>query len=338
MTPLKFDFSNALDFIGNHEISYLKRDVLNAHNQLHQGGGAGSDFLGWVDLPINYDRNEYQRIKECAKRIQDTSDVLIVIGIGGSYLGAKAGIDLLTHSFHNLLPKEKRTAPQIFFAGNHISSTYLTDLLELIEGRDISVNVISKSGTTTEPAIAFRILKKYLEEKYGVEEAQKRIYATTDSEKGALRDLATNEGYETFVIPDDVGGRYSVLTAVGLLPLAVAGIDIEEIMSGAQASYQQYLNPDLEQNICYQYATIRNLLYRKGKTIEILVNYEPSFHYFAEWWKQLFGESKVRIIRYLPAAVDFVLIYIPWGNTFKKGYVNYLKPFCLWRRLKKYRA
>ncbi|MEW9699909.1 glucose-6-phosphate isomerase [Paenibacillus sp. SI8] len=303
---LQFDYSKALSFFSQHEIDYLSGQVKLAHEQLHNKTGAGSDYLGWVDLPENYNREEFARIQAAAKQIQSDSDVLIVIGIGGSYLGARAALEMLSHSFYNILPKDKRKTPEIYFVGNNISSTYVTHLLQLLEGKDFSVNVISKSGTTTEPAIAFRIFRELLEKKYGKEAARKRIYATTDQAKGALKTLATAEGYESFVIPDDVGGRYSVLTAVGLLPIATAGIDVEAIMKGAADAQQEFSNPNLSENQSYQYAAVRNSLYRKGKTIEILVNYEPSLHFVSEWWKQLFGESEGKDYKGIyPASVDF---------------------------------
>lgn len=303
---LQFDYSKALSFLSQHEVDYLSAQVELAHDQLHNKTGAGSDYLGWVDLPENYNREEFARIQASAKQIQSDSDALVVIGIGGSYLGARAALEMLSHSFYNILPKDKRKTPEIYFVGNNISSTYVTHLLQLLEGKDFSVNVISKSGTTTEPAIAFRIFRELLEKKYGKEAARKRIYATTDQEKGALKTLATAEGYETFVIPDDVGGRYSVLTAVGLLPIATAGIDVEAIMKGAADAQQEFSNPKLSENQAYQYAAVRNSLYRKGKTIEILVNYEPSLHFVSEWWKQLFGESEGKDYKGIyPASVDF---------------------------------
>ena len=274
---LTLDLSKTAPFLKENELDYMEDLVKAAHEKIHNKTGAGNDFLGWVDLPINYDKAEFERIKVAAKKIQSDSEVLIVIGIGGSYLGARAAIEMLSHSFHGALDASKRKTPQIFFVGNNISSTYMADLLEVIEGKDVSVNVISKSGTTTEPAIAFRIFKAYLEKKYGKEEAKKRIFATTDKAKGALKSLADAEGYETFVVPDDVGGRFSVLTAVGLLPIAVAGISIDEMMQGAADAREKYSNPSLKENACYQYAAARNALYNKGKAIEILVNYEPSF-------------------------------------------------------------
>ena len=292
MTHIKLDYSKALTFFKEHELSYMQDAVKQFHHVIHEKTGAGNDYLGWLSLPSDYDQEEFTRIKKAAEKIKNDSDVLLVIGIGGSYIGARAAIEMLQHSFYNMLPKEKRNAPQIIFVGNNISSTYMTDVMDLLEGKDFSINVISKSGTTTEPAIAFRIFRKVLENKYGVEEAKKRIFATTDKAKGALKTVADEEGFETFVIPDDVGGRYSVLTAVGLLPIAASGADIDAMMKGAAAAQQDFSESELENNAAYQYAAIRNILYRKGKTIEMLINYEPSLQYFSEWWKQLFGESE----------------------------------------------
>ncbi|EHL77905.1 MULTISPECIES: glucose-6-phosphate isomerase [Bacillus] len=292
MTHIQFDYSKALTFFGEHEIRYLQDAVKVFHHALHEKTGQGSDFTGWIDLPVDYDKEEFARIQKAAAKIQQDSDVLLVIGIGGSYLGARAAIEMLNHSFYNALPSEKRKTPQIIFTGNNISSTYMKDVMDFLEGKDFSINVISKSGTTTEPAIAFRIFRKLLEEKYGKEEARKRIYATTDKAKGALKTVADEEGYETFVIPDDVGGRYSVLTAVGLLPIAVSGADIEAMMKGAAQAREDFGHSELENNLAYQYAAVRNILYNKGKTTELLINYEPGLQYFAEWWKQLFGESE----------------------------------------------
>jgi glucose-6-phosphate isomerase len=319
-THLRFDYSNALSFVGKNELEQLRKPVELAHELLHNKSGAGNDYLGWLDLPLNYDREEFARIKQAAKRIQADSDVLVVIGIGGSYLGARAAIEMLSHSFYNIVSREKRKTPQIFFAGHQISSTYMKDLLEVLEGVDVSLNVVSKSGTTTEPAIAFRILKEFMEKKYGKDGARKRIYATTDKARGALKKMADSEGYETFVIPDDVGGRYSVLTAVGLLPIAVSGIDIDAIVSGAESAYHRYKEKDLHKNDCYQYAAIRYALYQKGYTTELLVNYEPNLHYFAEWWKQLFGESEGKDHKGLfPAAVDFSTDLHSMGQYIQEG-------------------
>jgi len=292
MTHIGFDYSKALGFFAEHELTYLQDAVKVAHHSLHEQTGAGSDFLGWIDLPVNYDREEFSRIQKAAEKIKSDSDVLLVIGIGGSYLGARAAVEALQHSFFNVLPKEKRQAPQIIFTGNNISSSYIHDVFDLLEGKDFSINVISKSGTTTEPAIAFRLFRKLLEEKYGKEEALKRTYVTTDKAKGALKTVADEEGMETFVIPDDVGGRYSVLTAVGLLPIAASGLDIDAMMKGAGAAREDFGKSELSENAAYQYAAVRNVLYNKGKTVEMLINYEPALQYFAEWWKQLFGESE----------------------------------------------
>lgn len=292
MTHIKFDYSKALRFFEERELDYLEPAVKAAHDALHNGTGAGSDYLGWVDLPSDYDKEEFARIQKSAEKIQNDSEVLIVIGIGGSYLGARAAIEALNHSFYNVLEKGERKTPQVFFAGNSISSSYLHDLVEVVGDRDFSVNVISKSGTTTEPAIAFRVFKELLEKKYGKDGAKGRIYATTDKAKGALKTLADNEGYETFVVPDDVGGRFSVLTAVGLLPIAATGVDIKKMLEGAEAASKDFSAPELKNNIAYQYAAARNVLYRKGKVTELLISYEPSLQYFNEWWKQLFGESE----------------------------------------------
>lgn len=318
MEKITFDYSNSS--IKAHELLFMNEQVATAHRQLHEKKGAGNEFTGWVDYPINYDKEEFQRIKRAAEKIKRDSDVMIVIGIGGSYLGAKAAIEALSHTYYNVLSKEKRKTPEIYFAGNNISSTYLSHLLEVIEGKEISLNVISKSGTTTEPAIAFRILREYMENKYGKEAAAKRIYATTDKEKGALRQLAEEEGYETFVIPDDVGGRFSVLTAVGLLPIAVTGIDIDELMKGAEDGREEFRAEDLYQNPCYQYAAIRNILYNKGKTIEILANYEPSLQYTSEWWKQLYGESEGKDGKGIfPASVNYSADLHSMGQYIQDG-------------------
>ncbi|MDK7114254.1 glucose-6-phosphate isomerase [Staphylococcus pettenkoferi] len=287
MTHIQLDYGKTLEFFGEHELEQQKDNVKAIHQTIHNGSGAGSDFLGWLDLPVDYDKEEFKRIIEAAKRVKDHSDVFVVIGIGGSYLGARAAIEMLTSSFRN-----STEYPEIVFVGNHLSSSYTHELIQYLDGKDFSVNVISKSGTTTEPAVSFRLFKQLLEDKYGKDEAKERIFATTDKEKGALKQLATNEGYETFVVPDDVGGRYSVLTAVGLLPIAVAGINVEAMMQGAAKAREELSSDELENNIAYQYATIRNILYTKGYTTEMLINYEPSLSYFNEWWKQLYGESE----------------------------------------------
>ena len=323
MKWIELDYSKAMDFITEDEISKMSERVASAHKTLTEKTGAGSDFLGWLNLPFDYDKEEFARIKQCAEKIKKDSDVLVVIGIGGSYLGAKAAIDMLSNNFYNLLSKEERRTPQILFAGNSISGSYLSQLLKLVEKKDVSINVISKSGTTTEPAVAFRVFKELLEKKYGKEGAKSRIYATTDKNRGALKDLADSEGYETFVVPDDVGGRFSVLTAVGLLPIAVCGADIDQIMKGAQAAVEAYATCDLKLNPCYMYAAIRNILYEKGKQTEIVVNYEPRLHYFGEWWKQLYGESEGKNGKGIfPAAADFSTDLHSMGQYIQEGRRN----------------
>ncbi|MDT1107506.1 glucose-6-phosphate isomerase [Staphylococcus pseudintermedius] len=315
MTHIQLDYQKALKFFGQHELDQQQDAVKAIHRTIHEGTGAGSDFLGWVDLPVNYDKEEFSRIKEAAKQVQSHSDVLVVIGIGGSYLGARSAIEMLTPAF-----KKDSEYPEIIFAGNHLSSSYLQSLIDYLADKDYSVNVISKSGTTTEPAVAFRIFKKLLEEKYGKEEAVKRIFATTDQAKGALKQLATNEGYETFVVPDDVGGRFSVLTAVGLLPIAVAGIDIDAMMGGAAKAREELSSDDLSSNIAYQYASIRNILYNKGYTTEMLINYEPSLQYFNEWWKQLFGESEGKDLKGIyPSSANFTTDLHSLGQYAQEG-------------------
>ncbi len=323
MHRIGLDYTNALSFVKETEISYLSPFIKAAHEMLHNKTGAGSDYLGWVDLPKTYDKAEFTRIKAAAEKIRADSDALVVIGIGGSYLGARAAIEALTHSFYNLLPKADRGAPEIYFVGNSISSTYITELLELLKDKDISVNVISKSGTTTEPALAFRVFREYMEKKYGKAEASKRIYATTDKARGALKKLSDEENYESFIIPDDVGGRYSVLTPVGLLPIAVAGINIDEMMKGAADAQELYSDPSVATNECYQYAAVRNALYEKGKTTEIMVNYEPSMHFFTEWWKQLYGESEGKDQKGIfPAGVDFTTDLHSMGQYIQDGLRN----------------
>ncbi|MED4782775.1 glucose-6-phosphate isomerase [Brevibacillus choshinensis] len=317
---IRFDYSNALAFVRPHEWELLAPAIGQAHEMLHTKTGPGRDFLGWVDLPERYDRIEYKRIRQAAARIQSDSDVLLVIGIGGSYLGAKAVLDILGHSFYNLLPKSKRRAPEIYFVGNNISPVYISHLMDVLDGKDVSINVISKSGTTTEPAIAFRLLRDWLVEKYGRDKAKKRIYITTDKARGALKKLVDEEGYESFVIPDDIGGRYSVLTAVGLLPIAVSGADLDALMQGAAEAREQYMARDLLENPCYQYAAIRNALYRKGKTVELLVSYEPQFRYFSEWWKQLFGESEGKDGKGIfPASAEFSTDLHSMGQYIQDG-------------------
>jgi glucose-6-phosphate isomerase len=315
-----FDYSKISDFVTEQEIKNFKDIVLNAKDTLLNKTGAGNDYLGWLDLPVNYDKEEFERIKKAAQKISSDSDILLVVGIGGSYLGARAAIEFLSHSFFNNLSKEERKAPQIFFCGNSISTKYIADLKDLLKDKDFSVNIISKSGTTTEPAIAFRVFKQMLVEKYGKEEANKRIYATTDKAKGALKNLANEEGYESFVVPDDVGGRYSVLTAVGLLPIAVAGIDIDLLMQGAARGRELALNTEYEKNPSLLYAGIRNILNRKGKSVEIVANYEPSLHYVSEWWKQLFGESEGKDYRGIyPASVDLTTDLHSMGQFIQDG-------------------
>lgn len=320
MEKITFDYSKAAGFISEEEVSYMSKLVADAKKQLTDKSGAGNDFLGWIDLPVDYDKKEFARIKKAAERIQSDSEVLVVIGIGGSYLGARAAIEFLRHGFYNNLPKEVRKTPEIYYAGNSISGTYLKGLIDVIGDRDFSVNIISKSGTTTEPAIAFRVFKEMLEKKYGKEGAAKRIYATTDKAKGALKNLATEEGYETFVVPDDVGGRFSVLTAVGLLPIAVSGADIDKLMEGAAEGRKLALEKSFEENDSLQYAAIRNILLRKGKAIEVLADYEPSLHYVAEWWKQLYGESEGKDQKGLfPASVDLTTDLHSMGQFIQDG-------------------
>ena len=320
MSKVTFDYSRAASFISDEEVTYMSRLAEDAKKVLVSKTGAGNDFLGWIDLPVDYDKEEFARIKKAAEKIQGDSEVLVVIGIGGSYLGARAAIEFLRHGFYNNIPKEMRKTPEIYYAGNSISGAYLQGILDVIGDRDFSVNVISKSGTTTEPAIAFRIFKETLEQKYGNEEAAKRIYATTDKAKGALKVLATEEGYETFVVPDDVGGRFSVLTAVGLLPIAVSGADIDRLMEGAAAGRALALEKDFAENDALQYAAIRNILHRKGKSVEVLANYEPSIHYISEWWKQLYGESEGKDQKGIfPASVDLTTDLHSMGQFIQDG-------------------
>ena len=320
MEKLNFNYQFAKNFFNENELKQIKPYVELANEVLASKTGAGNDFLGWVDLPENYDKDEFDRIKKAAEKIKNDSEVLIVIGIGGSYLGAKAAIEFLSHSFYNNLPKDKRKTPEIYFAGTNMSGVYLQHLIEVVGDRDFSVNVISKSGTTTEPAIAFRVFKKMLEEKYGKEEAAKRIYATTDKERGALKTLATAEGYETFVVPDNVGGRFSVLTAVGLLPIAAAGINIDDLIAGAKDAMNDFANKNMDENQALQYAAVRNILHRKGKHLELMVNYEPRVHYLAEWWKQLFGESEGKEGKGLyPTSADFSADLHSLGQYIQQG-------------------
>ena len=319
-SKISFDYSKALGVIRENEIQSMEGIAESARDLLISGKGAGNDFIGWVDLPVNYDKEEFDRIKKAAEKIRSDSEVLVVIGIGGSYLGARAAIEFLKHSFFNVVSKDTRKAPEIYFAGNSISSKYMKELMDVIGDRDLSVNVISKSGTTTEPAIAFRIFKSFMEKKYGEEEAAKRIYATTDKSRGALKKLADEKGYETFVIPDNVGGRFSVTTAVGLLPIAVSGADIDKLMEGTAAARKEALEAPFAENSALQYAAVRNILLRKGKGIEVLANYEPSLHYVSEWWKQLYGESEGKDQKGIfPASVDLSTDLHSMGQMIQDG-------------------
>lgn len=320
MGQVSFDYSKTEGYVHAHEVESMKAITESAKELLLSKKGAGNDFLGWIDLPVDYDKDEFERIKKAAKKIQSDSDVLVVIGIGGSYLGARAAIEFLGHNFFNSVSKEIRKAPEIYFVGNSISSTYLSNLIDVIGDRDFSVNIISKSGTTTEPAIAFRVFKKMLEKKYGKEEAAKRIYATTDRAKGALKNLADAEGYEEFVVPDDVGGRFSVLTAVGLLAIAASGADIDKLMEGAASARKRCIENDFDNNDSMQYAALRNIMLRKGKEVEILCDYEPSLHYTLEWWKQLMGESEGKDNKGLfPASVDLTTDLHSMGQFIQDG-------------------
>ncbi len=315
-----FDYGKTTPFVSESEVESMKKLTMDARELLLSRTGAGNDFLGWIDLPEEYDKEEFARIKKAAQKIQNDSEVLLVIGIGGSYLGARAAIEFLRHSFYNIVDKSIRKTPEIYFVGNSISSTYIRHLMDVIGERDFSINMISKSGTTTEPAIAFRVFKEMMEKKYGKEEAAKRIYATTDKARGSLKSLATEEGYETFVVPDDVGGRFSVLTAVGLLPIAVSGADIDKLMEGAQAGRKQALEADFDNNDALKYAALRNILLRKGKTVEILANYEPAVHFVSEWWKQLYGESEGKDQKGIfPASVDLTTDLHSMGQFIQDG-------------------
>ena len=321
MSELKLNLENA--GISKKNIMEYKEQVENIHKELHSRANDEKDFVGWIELPTNYDKEEFERIKKAAKKIKKESDILLVIGIGGSYLGARAVIEALTSSFNNMPAEGQEKFPEILYAGNNLSPNYLNELIEYIGDKDFSVNVISKSGTTTEPAIAFRIFREILENKYGIDEARSRIYVTTDKKRGALKTLADNEGYEKFVIPDNVGGRYSVLTAVGLLPIATAGIDIDKLMQGARKAQERYDDSSLKYNQCYQYAVTRNILYKLYKNTEILVNYEPKMHYFTEWWKQLFGESEGKDqMGIFPAGVEFTTDLHSMGQYIQEGRRN----------------
>ena len=321
MAEIKLNLKNS--DITQKSILEYKEQVENIHKDLHRRANHENDFVGWLELPTNYDKKEFASIKKAAKKIKKESDILVVIGIGGSYLGARAVIESLTSSFYHMLSDKQRKYPQILYVGNNLSPNYINELIDYIGNKDFSVNVISKSGTTTEPAVAFRIFREILENKYGIDEARSRIYATTDKEKGALKTLADNEGYEQFVVPDNIGGRYSVLTAVGLLPIAVAGIDIDKLMEGARIGQERYNDSNLKYNECYQYAVARNILYKARKNIEILVNYEPKMHYFTEWWKQLFGESEGKDKKGIfPAGVDFTTDLHSMGQYIQEGKRN----------------
>ena len=321
---IKVDFENVN--VKDKEIMKFEKEVKEFSENLESRAGKQDDFVGWLHLPSNYDKGEFRRIKEAAKKIQENSEVLIVIGIGGSYLGARAVIESLTHTFSNLQTKEQRKFPQILYVGNNLSPNYLLDLIDIVSDKEVSLNVISKSGTTTEPAIAFRIFKEFIEQKYGEKEAKNRIFVTTDKNKGALKNLANEMKYETFVVPDNIGGRYSVLTAVGLLPIAVAGINIDELMEGARFAEEKYADSSLKYNECYRYAVIRNLLYRDGKTTEILANYEPKMHYIVEWWKQLYGESEGKEGKGIfPTGMDFTTDLHSLGQYVQEGKRNLIE-------------
>lgn len=321
MAGIKLNLKNS--GITEKTILEYKEQVENIHKDLHRRVNDEKDFVGWIELPTNYDKKEFSRIKKAAKKIKKESDILVVIGIGGSYLGARAVIESLTNTFYNSLPKEQRKTPQILYAGNNLNPNYLNDLIELIGNRDLSINVISKSGTTTEPAVAFRIFRELLENKYGLDEARKRIYVTTDKKRGALKQIADEEGYTTFVIPDNIGGRYSVLTAVGLLPIATAGINIDKLLEGAKIAQGKYLDKNLKYNDCYKYAVVRNILYKNEKNIEILVSYEPKLHYVIEWWKQLYGESEGKDLKGIyPTGAEFTTDLHSLGQYIQEGRRN----------------
>ena len=321
MGNIKVDFKNAKVFEKN--VMKYAEQVAEIHKKLHDKANDENEFCGWINLPTDYDKKEFEKIKKAAKKIQSDSDVLLVIGIGGSYLGARAVIESLTNTFYNLQSKEDRKTPQILYVGNNLSPNYINDLIDYVADKDISLNVISKSGTTTEPAIAFRIFREIMENKYSLKEARSRIYVTTDAEKGALKELSKKEKYTTFVIPDNIGGRYSVLTAVGLLPIATAGIDIDELMEGARLAQDKYSDDNLKYNECYKYAVLRNIMYEKEKNIEILVTYEPKMHYFIEWWKQLFGESEGKELKGIyPSGAEFTTDLHSLGQYIQEGRRN----------------
>ena len=336
MSKVTFDYSKAGCFIADHEVEAMKPLAEAAAKTLTEKTGAGNDFLGWIDLPVDYDKEEFARIKAAAKKIQEDSEVLLVIGIGGSYLGARAAIEFLRHGFYNNVSREIRKTPEIYYVGNSISSSYILGLIDVVGDRDFSINMISKSGTTTEPAIAFRVFKEILEKKYGKEGAAKRIYATTDKARGALKMVAGEEGYEEFVVPDDVGGRFSVLTAVGLLPIAVSGADIDALMQGAATAQKEFDNDDLKTNDCYKYAAIRNMLYRKGKTMEVMVSYEPAYTMMSEWFKQLFAESEGKDNKGIfPASVIFSTDLHSLGQYIQDGRRTMFETVVLFDKCKK---
>ena len=321
MENIKLDL--AYSNINQDDIMKYANKVTQIHEELHEKSKDNNEFLGWLDLPTEYDKKEVEKIKKYAKEIQKNSEILLVIGIGGSYLGARAVIEALTNTFYNVLPKEQRKTPQILYVGNNLNPNYLNDLIDLIGNRDLSINVISKSGTTTEPAIAFRIFRELLENKYGLSEARKRIYVTTDKEKGALKQIAEEEDYTTFVIPNNIGGRYSVLTAVGLLPIATAGINIDKLLDGAKTAQEKYLDKNVKYNDCYKYAVARNILYKDEKNIEILVSYEPKLHYIIEWWKQLYGESEGKNLKGIyPTGAEFTTDLHSLGQYIQEGRRN----------------
>ena len=320
---IRFDCPENSSFISPGELECLEPQIARIHDLIHSRRGLGHEYAGWVDWPLNYNGEEFRRIKATAEKIKEISDVFIVIGIGGSYLGARSALELLQHSFYNQLPANKRGGPEVYFAGFNLSPAYLRHLLDLVAEKDLAVNIISKSGTTLEPALSFRIFRRLLEKRYGKKGAAERIIATTDQAKGVLRKLADEEGYETFSVPEDIGGRYSVLTPVGLLPIAVGGIDIDEIMKGAAAGYRLCSSKRLGENPGYRYAAARNILYRKGKIIELLATYDPAFHYFSEWWKQLFGESEGKDGKGIfPASASFTRDLHSLGQLIQEGCRN----------------
>ncbi|WCN39657.1 glucose-6-phosphate isomerase [Aneurinibacillus uraniidurans] len=327
---ITFDYSGAIPFFSQHELDFSLPQVKQAHEMIHNRTGPGSDYLDWVEWPLTYDWEEYERIKQISTVIREQAEVLLIVGVGGSYLGARAAIEMLCPAFYNQLPREKRKGPEVYFIGHHLSSHYLAQLLEVIQDKNVYVNVISKSGTTLEPALAFRLLRDFMEKKYGKAGARMRIIATTDRKKGVLKQLADLEGYETLTVPDGIGGRYSVLTSVGLLPMAVAGIDIDEVMRGAADGVESYREADLTYNPAYQYAALRQLLYRKGKTIELLASYTPSLQYVAEWWKQLFGESEGKDGKGMfPASIQFTTDLHSIGQYVQEGH-RHLIETTLW--------